>query len=156
MTCTHGNWITTDLFVLNSCRILASKGWRVSPHIVPRFYTSVADPWHFWGGSGSFYFRHWPSRCQKKTNVFNTIFTAHDFLKLHLHHFLKIKIQKESQNSRNQSFSYYFCMMIEGSGSGSWRPKNMWIRWIRIQIRIRIRNTVLYYSGAIIVKYVLW
>ncbi len=27
--------------------------------------------------------------------------------------------------------------MIEGSGSGSWRPKNMWIRWIRI----RIRNT---------------
>jgi hypothetical protein len=40
-----------------------------------------------------------------------------------------------------QGFSYYFCMMIEGSGSipltsgagsGSWRPKNMWIR---------IRNT---------------
>jgi hypothetical protein len=45
-------------------------------------------------------------------------------------------------------------MMIEGSGSragsgsgsipltsgsGSWRPKNLWIRWIRI--RIRIRNT---------------
>ncbi len=27
--------------------------------------------------------------------------------------------------------------MIEGSGSGSGRPKNMWIRWIRI----RIRNT---------------
>ncbi len=27
--------------------------------------------------------------------------------------------QKESQNSRNQGFSYYFCMMIEGSGSGS-------------------------------------
>jgi len=36
----------------------------------------------------------------------------------------------------NQGFYYYFCMMIEGSGS--WRPKNMWIRWIRI------RNTVLY------------
>jgi hypothetical protein len=35
-------------------------------------------------------------------------------------------------------------MMIEGSGSG--RPKNMWIRWIRIRwirIRIWIRNTVL-------------
>jgi hypothetical protein len=37
-------------------------------------------------------------------------------------------------------------MMIEGSGSGSipltsgsgsGRPKNMWIRWIRILIRIR-------------------
>jgi hypothetical protein len=49
---------------------------------------------------------------------------------------------KESQNSRNQGFSYYFCMMIEGfgagsipltSGSGSGRPKNMWIRWIRIR-----------------------
>ncbi len=29
--------------------------------------------------------------------------------------------------------------LISGSGSGSWRPKNTWIRWIRI--RIRIRNT---------------
>ena len=70
-------------------------------------------------------------------------------MKLHLHHFSKIKIQKESQNSRNQGFSYYFCIIIEGSGSragsgseskpltsesgsGSWRPKNTWIR---------IRNT---------------
>ncbi len=49
--------------------------------------------------------------------------------------YLKIKSQKESQNSRNQGFSYYFCMMIEGSGSipltngsGSRRPKNLWIR----------------------------
>jgi hypothetical protein len=43
----------------------------------------------------------------------------------------------------NQGFSYYFCMLIEGSGSipltsgsgsGSHgRPKNMWIRWIRIR-----------------------
>jgi hypothetical protein len=75
-------------------------------------------------------------------------------LKLHLYHFSKIKIQKESQNSRNQGFFLPFCMMIEGSGSGSragsgsgsipltsgsgsgsWRPKNMWIRWIRIRIR---------------------
>ncbi len=57
----------------------------------------------------------------------------------------KIKSQKESQNCRNQGFSYYFFMMIKGSrsragsgsipltnGSGSGRPKNMWIR---------IRNT---------------
>ncbi len=62
--------------------------------------------------------------------------------------FFKDKSQKESQNSRIQDFSSYFCMMIEGSGSiplingsGSGRPKNMWIRWIRIQIRIRIQNT---------------
>jgi hypothetical protein len=32
-------------------------------------------------------------------------------LKLHLHHFSRRKIQKESQNRRNQGFSYYFCMM---------------------------------------------
>jgi hypothetical protein len=89
-----------------------------------------------------------------KNYFFNTIFSAYYFLKLHLHHFSKIKSQKESQNGRNQGFSYYFCMMIEGSGSragsgsgsipltsgsgsGSGRPKNVWIRWIRI----RIRNT---------------
>ena len=74
----------------------------------------------------------------------NTIFSAYYFLKEHLLHFSKIKSQKESQNRRNQGFSYYFCMNIEGSGaesgsgsipltsgSGSGRPKNMWIRWIR-------------------------
>jgi hypothetical protein len=95
-----------------------------------------------------------------KNKFFNTIFSAYAFLKLYLHHFSKIKIQKDSLNSRNQGFSYYFCMMIEGSGSGSragsgsgsipltsgsgsgsWRPKNTWIRWIRIRIRIRVRNT---------------
>jgi hypothetical protein len=75
---------------------------------------------------------------------------AYYFLKVHLHHFSKIKSQKELKNSRNQGFSYYFYMMVEGSGfgsipqtygSGSGRPKNMWIRWIQIRIRIRIRNT---------------
>jgi hypothetical protein len=85
-----------------------------------------------------------------KDKFFNTIFSADYFLKVPLHHILKIKSQNESQNSRNQGFSYYFCMMIEGSGSGSvpltsgsgsGRPKNMWIRWILI--RIRIRNTAL-------------
>jgi hypothetical protein len=54
--------------------------------------------------------------------------------------FFKEKVEKKSQNSRSQGFSYYFCLMIEGSGSvpltggsGSRRPKNIWIR--RIQIR---------------------
>ncbi len=42
-------------------------------------------------GSGSCYFRHRPSRCQ----------------------------QKKVTNSRNQGVSYYFCIMIEGSRSGS-------------------------------------
>jgi hypothetical protein len=51
-----------------------------------------------------------------KKLIFNKNFSAYYFLKVHLHHFSKIK---ESQNSRNQGFSYYFCKMIEGSGSGS-------------------------------------
>jgi hypothetical protein len=86
-----------------------------------------------------------------KKLIFNTIFSAYYFLKVRLHHFSKIKSLKESQNRRNQGFSYYFCMMIEGSGSGyipltsgsgSGRPKNMWIRWIR-----RIRNTDVQYTS---------
>ncbi len=79
-------------------------------------------------GSGSFYFRHWSSRDHQKTNFFIT-FSAYYFLKVHLHHFSKMKSPKKSQNSRNQGFSYYFCLMIEGSGG----PKNMWSRWIRIR-----------------------
>ncbi len=94
-------------------------------------------------GSGSCYFRHWPSRCQQKTNFLTQFFFIITFWRYIYIIFLKIKSPKESQNSRNQGFSYYFWMMIEGSesgsipltsgsGSGSWRPKNMWIRWIRI------------------------
>ncbi len=83
-------------------------------------------------GSGSCYFCHWPSRCQQKTNFLTQFFLLCYFLKVHLHYFWKIKSHKESQNSRIQGFSYYFCMMIEGSGSGfragSGRPKNSWIR----------------------------
>jgi hypothetical protein len=74
----------------------------------------------------------------------------------HLHHFSKIKSQKQSQNSRNHGFSYHFCMLKEGLGSGSipltigsgsGRPTNMWIRWIRV----RIRNT----EGRSIVSFLL-
>jgi hypothetical protein len=122
-------------------------------------YKKCCGSMTFWGGSGS------ADPClllmdpapaifvidlqdASKKLIFNTIFSAFYFLKLHLHHFSKIKSQIESQNSRNQGFSYYFCMMIEGSGSragsgsgsipltigsGSGRPKNMWIRWIRIR-----------------------
>jgi hypothetical protein len=88
-----------------------------------------------------------------KNYFFNTIFSAYYFLKVHLHLFSKIKSQKESQHSRNQGFSYYFCMLIEGSGSipltggsGSGRPKNMWIRnrntaWYR-QYRYRYHQLI--------------
>ncbi len=63
--------------------------------------TSVADPWHFgvdpdqdpdppdpclWlmdpnpdPGSGSCYFRHWPSRCQQKTNFLTQFFLLTTF-----------------------------------------------------------------------------
>ena len=120
-------------------------------------------PWTNGSGSGSWFrillFSSLTFKMPAKNKFFNTIFSAYDFLKLHSHHFPKIKIPKVSQNRRNQGFSYYFCIMIEGSGSGSragsgsipltsgsgsgsWRPKNMWIRWIRI--RIRIRNTAFY------------
>ncbi len=60
--------------------------------------------------------------------------------------FQRQKVKKKSQNSKNQGFSFYFCLMTEGSksgtvhltygsGSGSKRPKNIRIR------RIRFRNT---------------
>ncbi len=100
-------------------------------------------------GSGSCYFRHWPSRCQQKLIFKHNFFCLLPyFLKVHLHYFSKIKSQKEPQNSRTQDFSYYFCMMIEGygsragsgfipltSGSGSGRPKNTWIRDFSISLR---------------------
>ncbi len=59
-----------------------------------------------------------------------------------------------SQNSRNKCFSYYFCLMIEGSwsgyvsltnGSGSGRPKYIWI----LRIRIWIWNTAYRYSDTV-------
>jgi hypothetical protein len=47
-------------------------------------------------------------------------FSDYYFLKVHLHHVLKIKSHNEkTQKSRNQGFSYYFCLMIKESGSGS-------------------------------------
>ncbi len=90
-----------------------------------------------------------------KNNFCINIFSAYYCLKVHLHNFPKIKSQKWSQNSRNQGFSYYFCMITEESGSkltngsGSGRPKNMWIRWITdpdsdpehwFQVRLKIIN----------------
>ncbi len=65
-------------------------------------------------GSGSCYFRQWPSSRQHFFCLLPYI------LKVHLHHFSEIKSHKKSQNSKNQCFSYYFS-------------------FIRIRIRIRIR-----------------
>ncbi len=83
-----------------------------------------------------------------KKLILKKSFSAEYFLTVHLHHFSKIKSQKVVTHSRNQGFSYFFCLIIEGSrsgsmplttGSGSRRSKNIRIR--RIRIRIRIRNT---------------
>ncbi len=71
----------------------------------------------FVSGAGSCYFRQRSSGGQQKIIFFQSFF-AYYFLKLrvHLHHFSKIKGHKKSQNRRNQGFSF-FCMMIEGSRS---------------------------------------
>jgi hypothetical protein len=62
-----------------------------------------------------------------KKLIFNTIFSAYYFLKVHLHHFAKIKSQKESQNSRSQNFLLFL-------------HDDRRIR-IRIQSRIRIHTS---------------
>ncbi len=77
----------------------------------------------------------------KKKLIFLKKFSAYYFLKVHLHNFSKIISLKEVTKTVGIKgfFSYYYFLMIEGtgsipltSGSGSVRPKNMWIRWIRI------------------------
>ncbi len=45
-------------------------------------------------GSGSCYFRQWPSRWQRKIKCFSCFFVFY-FLTLHLHHFSKIKSHKD-------------------------------------------------------------
>ncbi len=76
--------------------------------------------------------------------LYHIKFFFYYFLNVHLHNFQRKKVIKKSENSRNQSFSSCFCLMIEGSrsgsvsltnGSGSGSSKNIWI------LRIRISNT---------------
>ncbi len=84
-------------------------------------------------GSGSCYFRDWPSRCQQGTNFFR-FFCLFLYEGTFTSFFKDKKVKKKSQNSRNQCFAYYICLMIEGSGSRT--AKNIRIR------QTRIRNTV--------------
>jgi hypothetical protein len=87
-------------------------------------------------GSGSSYFRHKPSRRHTKNN-FKKSFSPFYFLKVHLHHFSKMKSQKEVTK---QGESRFFLLLLgdrriririhtsdHGSGFGSRRPKNMQI-----------------------------
>ncbi len=112
----HGSG-TLHLTLCRSIPDPGNFGVDPDPRIMPLSTGSVSGC-----GSGSCYFRHWPSRRHQKLNFLKR-FSAFYF---NLHHFSKIKVQQKSQNSRNQGFSYYFCLMIEGYGSG--RPKNIWIR----------------------------
>jgi hypothetical protein len=60
------------------------------------------------------------SRRQQKTNLKKKFFCLLLFEgTFTVYHFSKKKSPKMQQNSRNQGFSYYFCLMTEGSGSGS-------------------------------------
>jgi hypothetical protein len=106
-----------------------------------------ADPCLLTNGSGSCCFHHSPSRRQQKNKkrqkeLFCILLFEGTFIS-----FSKIKSQKEVTKQTKKGVSYYFCLMIkdsrvgsgsrsipltDGSGSGSRRPKNMWIR---------IRNT---------------
>ncbi len=76
-------------------------------------------------GSGSWIllFSSQTFKMPTKYLIFIFIFSADYFLKVHLHHFSKLKSQNDLQNSRKQGFSYYFCMMIEGSGGKRSRGK---------------------------------
>jgi hypothetical protein len=60
------------------------------------------------------------TRCQQKTKIsLKNFFSAYYFLKVHLHHFLKIKVKNSHKTVGIKVFSYYFGFMIERSGSGS-------------------------------------
>ncbi len=97
-------------------------------------------------GSGSCYFRHhWPSQDGNKNKFFRQFFCLLLFEGT-CTSFSKIKSQKEV--TKQKVFLTFFCFVIEGSksgagsgsipltdgsGCGSRRPKNMWIRWIRFR-----------------------
>ena len=70
-----------------------------------------ADPCLWLMDPDPFYFRHWPSRCQQKTNLKKQFFCIILFEGI----FTSFFKGRKSQNSRNQGVSYYFCLMIEGS-----------------------------------------
>jgi hypothetical protein len=100
----------------------------------------------FWCGFGSrlgswiriLLFSPLTFKCQQKTNCCKKNF-CFSLFEGTFTYFFKDKKSIKDPNSRNQSFYCYFCKMIEGSGSGSesilltngsgsGRPKNMWIR----------------------------
>ncbi len=94
-------------------------------------------------GSGSFYFHHWPSRCQQKTNK-KKVFLHITFLR-NLYIIFKDKKSKRCHKTVEIKvfltiFAYWWKdpdpdpeQDPDPDPSGSGRPKNTWIRWIRIR-----------------------
>ncbi len=72
-------------------------------------------------GSGSFYFQHWPSRCQQKTNSYYICW-----------------MKKGSGYRSRAGFGSESIPLTNGSGSGS--PKNTWIRWSASMIIFNLTN----------------
>ena len=110
---------------------------------------SVPDPWHF-GVDPDQDLRLCVIDIQDASNkiIFNTIFSAYYFWRYIYIIFQREKVKKSHKIEKKQGFSYYFCMITEGfgsgagsgsipltsgPGSGSRRPKNMRICWIRIR-----------------------
>ncbi len=92
----------------------------------------------FVSGSGSCYFRQWPSRWQRKIKFLpGTKFFKNYFLKLHLRTFFKNKSHKEVTIKEEWRYSLQFLLddirirTVAGSGAGM--PQKI---WIRLQIRI--------------------
>ncbi len=111
---------------------------------------SVPDPFHFemetvpdpWictltldYGSGSCSISQWLSWCQQKICFFKGFLLISTFWGYNLNQSSKITCHKTVEIN---IFRKFFCLLMEGSGSRSWRPKN-----VRI-MRIRIQNTARY------------
>ncbi len=128
-----------SISVLSALSRSALAYWKPSVH---KQNISVPDPWSMvwirgsmplnngWG-SGSCYFRPWPTRRQQKTNLKKSFFFCLLLLKVNLHNFSKIKSPKEAKKQYESRFFLLFSLEGSGSipltsGTGSGRPKNMW------------------------------
>jgi hypothetical protein len=74
-----------------------------------------------------------------KKLIRNKKIPAYYFLRVLLHHFSKIKSQKEV--TKQWKLSFFLLYLLNDRRIRIRIAQNMWIRWIRIRIRIRIRNT---------------
>ncbi len=134
-------------FVTKLCAVTKFGDLTVSDYRSVVLGTCVPDSWHFHtdpdpgirtsnqrSGSGSCSFRQWPPKLNKNSLLISVF--ANYYLNVYIYITWKIKKAQEVIKLKKSRFSYYFCLMIEGSGSGSvpltnrsgsesWRPKNL-------------------------------